>query len=202
MATATEQRRTQRRRRDEARGAVIAAALRLAGDSSFKDLTVDEIAREAGVSRTAFYVHFRDKSELLLAAVGDVTAILYAEAERWWHGTGEPAELVRKAIGGVAAVYAEHASLMRIATEVSTYDEEVRGFWMELIGRFVAATTDHIRLEQEAGRIRDSLGAAATADSLTWMTERCCYVHLGRGEGTPEALTEALSAVWVAALYG
>jgi hypothetical protein len=63
-------------------------------------------------------------------------------------------------------------------------------------------TTAHIRLEQAAGRIRDSLDAGATADSLTWMTERCCYIHLGRGEGTPEAVTEALGAVWVAALYG
>ncbi len=202
MATATEQRQTQRRRRDEAREAVIAAALELASSSSFKDLTVDEIAREAGVSRTAFYVHFRDKSELLLAAVEDVSSILYEEADRWWHGEGEPAELVRSAIAGIASVYAEHASLMRIATEVSTYDEEVREFWTGLVGRFIAATAAHIRLEQKAGRIRDSLGADTTADSLTWMTERCAYIHLGRGGEAPEALTEALSSIWVAALYG
>ena len=50
--------------------------------------------------------------------------------------------------------------------------------------------------------LENSLDAGATADSLTWMTERCCYIHLGRGEGTPEAVTESLGAVWVSALYG
>ena len=92
----------------------------------FRDLTVDEIARAAGLSRSAFYTHFRDKHELLLAAVEEVADELYRMADRWWHGEGPPAERVRARSREWSRVYAEHASLLRVATEVSTYDEEVR----------------------------------------------------------------------------
>lgn len=202
MPTATEQRESRRRRREQTRDAVVSAAVELAGSSAFKDLTVDEIARAAGVSRPAFYLHFEDKSQLLLAAVERVAATLYEEADRWWHGEGEPAALVREAIAGVAAVYEENASLMRIATEVSTYDEEVREFWTGLVGRFIAATAEHLRDEAAAGRISNPLDPDSTADALVWMTERCCYIHLGRGERSSPEVTEALVAVWVATLYG
>ncbi|MBA2430220.1 MAG: helix-turn-helix transcriptional regulator, partial [Thermoleophilaceae bacterium] len=54
-----------RRRHDEVRDGVRRATLELVEDASFKDLTVDEIARAAGISRSAFYFYFRDKHDLL-----------------------------------------------------------------------------------------------------------------------------------------
>lgn len=199
---AVEQRRRSRQRRDQTRSEVVAAALRLAESSAFKDLTVDEIARAAGVSRPAFYIHFSDKEALLFAAVEQVAGTLYDEAERWWHGEGNPEELVEQAIAGVVGVYAANASLMRIATEASTYDEEIREFWMALVGRFITGTADHIAAEQAAGRIQAGLDASATAESLVWMAERCCYIYLARGERERDSVTASLTAVWTAALYG
>src|SRR5262245_8069214 len=107
-----------RERRRQARERVIATALRLAERGSFRELTVDQIARSAGLSRSAFYTHFADKEELLLAAVEEVSNRLYEMADRWWHGVGPPAERVRRAIDGVVSVYAEEAGLLRLATEV------------------------------------------------------------------------------------
>ncbi len=200
--SAVEQRMRSRRKRDDARAGVVAAALRLAETSAFKDLTVDEIARAAGVSRPAFYIHFPDKESLLLAAVEQIAGTLYDEADRWWHGEGNQSELVEAAVGGVVAVYAANASLMRIATEASTYDEEIREFWMALVDRFVEATAEHIATEQAAGRIASSLEPGPTAESLVWMAERCCYIYLTRGDREPAAVTASLTAVWTAALYG
>ncbi len=91
---------------------------------------------------------------------------------------------------------------MRIATEVSTYDEEVREFWMTMVGRFIEGTADHIRAHQQQGRIASELDPLATAEALVWMAERCCYIYLGRGDRTAAEVTEALTAAWVAALYG
>lgn len=197
-----EQRMRSRRKRDETRSEVVAAALRLAESSAFKDLTVDEIARAAGVSRPAFYIHFSDKEALLLTAVEQIAGTLYDEADRWWHGSGDPEQLVEESVGGVVSVYAANASLMRIATEASTYDEEIREFWMALVGRFIAATAEHIASEQGEGRINRDLEPGPTAESLVWMVERCCYIHLARAEREPSAVTASLTALWVAALYG
>ncbi len=190
-----------RRRRGQARTDVLRGALNLADGRAFRDVTVDEIAREAGISRSAFYTHFSDKHELLLEAVGEVAEELYTESDRWWSGTGPPAERVRTAISGVVSVYAQHAGLMRIATEVSTYDDEVRDYWLGVMERFISATADHVRSEQRAGLIPDLLKARPTAEGLVWMVERCCYIYLARGDRTPESLVDETAPVWVAALY-
>ena len=190
-----------RKRRDAARSALLSSALGLAESSPFRDLTVDEIAAGAGVSRSAFYLHFRDKHDLLLAAVEEVASALYEMADRWWHGEGPPAERVRGAIEGVIAVYAEHAGVLRIATEVSTYDEEVREAWRAIVERFIEAGAEHIRSEQERGLISPSVDAAAAAEALVWMIERYSYVYLGREGRDSAGAVAALSPVWTAALY-
>jgi AcrR family transcriptional regulator len=190
-----------RERRQKARQRVISTALKLADRGSFRELTVDEIARSAGLSRSAFYTHFGDKEELLLAAVEDVSRRLYEMADRWWHGVGPPAERVRRAIEGVVSVYADEAGLLRIATEVSTYDEQVRELWLDIAERFIDATADHVRAEQDLGLIPPNLDPKATAEALYWMAERCCYIYLGRGERKPKAVIDALAPVWTAALY-
>lgn len=200
MAAATA-RLDRRRRREEARAHVLRSALELADNGPFQDLTIDEIARAAGLSRSAFYTHFRDKHDLLLTAVDEVAGELYRMAERWWHGSGPPAERVRRAIDGVVSVWAEQANLLRIATEVSTYDEEVREMWLGIVERFIDATADHIRAEQDAGLIPVALQARPTAEALVWMVERCCYIRLGRGEARPQDVVDAIAPVWTAALY-
>ena len=194
--------RTERRqKREQVRADVLRVALELAENGPFRDLTVDEIARAAGLSRSAFYTHFRDKHDLLRVAVEQVADELYRMADRWWRGEGPPAERVRVAIEGVVSVYAEHAALLRIAAEVSTYDEEVREVWMGVIDRFIEATADHIRSEQAKGLIAPALEPRGTAESLVWMNERCSYIYLGRGERSPAQVVEAMAPVWTAALY-
>lgn len=200
MATAIERSST-RRRRAEARRDVLAKALELAEERPFRDITVDEIARAAGLSRSAFYTHFHDKHELLLAAVQEVADELYERSDRWWSGEGAPGERVRRALDGVVSVYAAHASLLRLATEVSTYDDEVREFWLGIVGRFISDATEHIGSEQADGLIPRTLEARATAEGLVWMAERCCYIYLARGDRRPEQVVEALVPVWTAALY-
>jgi AcrR family transcriptional regulator len=190
-----------RRKREEVRTHVLRSALELAEQGPFRDLTIDEIARASGLSRSAFYNHFRDKHDLLLTAVDEVAEELYRMADRWWHGTGPPAERVRVAIHGVVSVWAEQANLLRIATEVSTYDEEVREMWLGIVERFIEATADHIRSEQDVGLIPATLQARPTAEALVWMVERCCYIQLGRGDGRPEDVVAAIAPVWTAALY-
>ncbi len=192
---------TPRERRQRARRRIIDSAVRLADRRSFREITVDEIARSAKVSRPAFYTHFSDKQELLLVAVQAVSERLYEMAERWWHGVGPPPERVCRALEGVVSVYAEEAPLLRIATEVSTYDEEVRALWLDIAGRFIETTADHVRSEQDAGVIPPTLDPQTTAEALFWMAERCCYIYLGRGERTQQEVVAALAPAWTAALY-
>jgi AcrR family transcriptional regulator len=53
------------------RNELIDAAWRCAARSGFRDLTVDDVCAEAGVSKGAFYGYFKQKDELLIALLDD-----------------------------------------------------------------------------------------------------------------------------------
>jgi len=166
----------------------------------FKDVTVDELAKRAGLSRTAFYFYYRDKNEVLKEAANAAAAEVYAEADRWWHGEGRPEDLVREALEGIAGVYCDHADVLRAAVEATTYDAEFRDFYEALIRRFVDATAEHLRRELGAGRLRP-LEPDAIAEALVWMAERCNYAFL-LVEGRPRSEVVApLTAIWIHAIY-
>lgn len=82
----------------DTRQRVMDAALELLKTSSYKDLSVSEIASEAELSNATFYVYFKDVEEVLYACVeaaaldlGELHAILDAE----WDA-GNVREQVRK----------------------------------------------------------------------------------------------------------
>ena len=188
-------------RREGVRASLVDALLELVRETPFKDLSIDELARAAGITRSGFYFYFADKRELLTAAAADAADDLYREADRWWHGRGDPPARLRSALEGVVGLYERHASLLRALTEVATYDEEVRAFWRALVERFIDATADYLGRERRAGRLRRAVEPQPMAESLVWMLERSCYVYLARGERSGEQLVESLSAAWTAALY-
>lgn len=194
-------RRQRRHRHERARAELIRSALRLAADAPFRDLAVERIAAGAEISRSAFYLHFSDKNELLLAALDGVSGELDRLASEWWKGDGPPAELVRDAVSSFVSVYADNADLLRLVTEVAAYDEDVREQWLGLVEGATESTAGHIRREQRAGLISRTVDSGATSEALIWMAERCCDVYLRRGGRSPEEVVEALTPVWTAALY-
>jgi AcrR family transcriptional regulator len=194
------QRASRRRSREEVQEAVRGALVELLRESTFKDVTVDELARTAGISRTAFYFYYRGKNEVLMAAAAETSAEVYAEADRWWHGEGPPEQLVRVALEGIAAVYLEHGDILRAAVEATTYDDEFRSFYTALIQRFVTATADHLRRELEAGRLRP-LEPDSVAEALVWMVERCNHAFLLLEDRPIRDVVESLTTIWVHALY-
>jgi AcrR family transcriptional regulator len=190
----------------EKRAAVEAAVLEateglLAGGRSYAELTIEDIARAAGISRTAFYFYFRDKRELLMRLTEDVADGLYAEADAWWSGEGDGRVALERALRSVIRLYQEHGVLLRAVVEASAYDEVVAEFWRALVGRFVDASRRRIEDEQAAGGMT-GVSAPATAFSLSWMTERACYQRLAQGDDLTDDFQTGLVHVWVAALYG
>lgn len=68
--------------RVERRQLLIDAAWRCAALQGFRDLTIDDVCAEAGVSKGAFYGYFEHKQDLLLALLEDEATALDRELER------------------------------------------------------------------------------------------------------------------------
>jgi AcrR family transcriptional regulator len=56
--------------RDETRAAIVDTALRLFDERGYIGVRVEDIAREAGVSRATFYKHFAEREEILAELFG------------------------------------------------------------------------------------------------------------------------------------
>jgi AcrR family transcriptional regulator len=60
--------------KEERRNNIVQAAWRCAAGKGFRELTIDEICEEAGVSKGSFYLYFASKEELLVALLEDEAA--------------------------------------------------------------------------------------------------------------------------------
>src|SRR3954447_14983350 len=197
---ASQRQASRRRTREEVQRDVRMALTELLAERPFKDVTVDELARRGGLSRTAFYFYYPDKNEVLKEAAEAVAAEVYAEADRWWHGEGAPEQLVREALAGIARVYCDHADMLRASVEATTYDKEFRAFYDALIQRFVRATAEQLTRERDAGRLRP-LDPRPIAEALVWMAERCNYAFLLIEDRPQHEVVDSLTAIWIHALY-
>jgi TetR/AcrR family transcriptional regulator, ethionamide resistance regulator len=184
------------RRREAVRGFLVATEELLDDGASYAELSVEQISSRAGRPRTAFYLYFRDKRELLMRLTEDVAQTLYEEANRWWSGTRGRKDL-EPALADVVHTWGEHASVLRAIVEASTYDAEIGEFWRGVVGRFVEATEQRLVEEGE-----EPGAAAAKAFVLCWMVVEACYQQLARGESIDDrALLAALVDIMGRSVY-
>jgi TetR/AcrR family transcriptional regulator, ethionamide resistance regulator len=206
MAPLSRRTEAQRSKRSEVEARLVEATEGLLAEgATYAELGIERIAKRAGISRTAFYFHFRDKRELLTRLTSDVAAELYEEAARWWSGEdgGDGAAELADALRRVVAIYRRHASLLRTVVEAAAYDPEVALYWRALVARFVDATRARIEREQATDDVDRGLPAQMIAFGLCWMTERAAYEHLVQsGDLEDETLADALLAIWLGAVYG
>jgi AcrR family transcriptional regulator len=172
----------------------------LSEGNCYTELSVEQIAARAGISRTAFYFYFSDKRHVLMRLVERLSELFYVQGERWWNGTvpDDPAEL-REVLGDALKIWREHAPVLTAIVETASYDEEIAAFWHGLMDRFTVATRDHLEAEAEAGR-GSGIDPDATAWVLVWMTERAWYQHVNHPTISDDAFIDALThAVWCTA---
>ncbi|MBX5470425.1 MAG: TetR/AcrR family transcriptional regulator [Thermoleophilaceae bacterium] len=185
-------------RREAEQSFVRAVEELLADGASYAELSVEQISRRAGRTRTAFYFYFRDKRELLMRATEDASVDLYRAADQWFSGTSGPDEMA-EALAGVFEIYREHAALLSAVVEASTYDDQVRELWRSVIQRFVDAT---VRRLLDEGASTGAEAARAKAFALVWMTERACYQQLAQGRPlSDDSLIAALVEIWQRGVY-
>ena len=193
-------------RGDRRRRAILEAVEGLLRERSIGELSVEEVAGAAGLSRSAFYFYFESKYAALGAALGGVWEEMTLSAAPFFEGSPDPpGTYVRRALRDVGAAWSKHEHLLVAMVEASAADEGARDLWDAWIGRFVALVAERIEAERAAGRApAGPPGAHALAEVLLAMNERAYYNHTRRHSPAEETerMVEALAAVWLAAIWG
>ena len=202
MAPTTGAPRRRRRTSEEAAHEIVEAAEAFLRERPFRDLTVDEVMRRTALSRPSFYVHFRDRHDLVLRVTQHIGAELFEVSDRWYKGEGDGPALVQAAVEGVVGVYERHGPVLRALADAAADDPRVEETYGGLVRSFVDATAQHVARETAAGRMPPLPHPDQVATALVATTEGYLRATLGRTRTEPaETIVAALATVWIRTLY-
>ncbi len=146
--------------RDFRRDQVIDVARRLFGERGTTDVSMDEIASEAGVARSTVYVYFANREELLRACLkGMHNQLLEAIAETWEEDS-EPLHRLQRLIEEMLARIDENPAFFRLALVAQgtvSQGAEAVGAELALIGLNIARIIRDLYLEGEAAGLFRSI---------------------------------------------
>lgn len=214
---ATARRRAARQRRLDTAEAIRQATATLLLERRWAALSVDDVARAAGLSRTAFYRFYPDLGAVLqdllaglvreLAAanavylVGAAAQPAIAGGDDRRSALADRADALGRALTATAAIFHERRHLLTALIDASAADDDLERAYRRAVGTFIAATERRIRADQTAGLVDDDVDPPTTAACLVWMTERVLWAaddttprwHRPTTEPTTEPITGVLT---------
>jgi AcrR family transcriptional regulator len=172
----------------------------LINGANFTELGVQQICTEAGVARSTFYSHFRDKIDLLVRLATELLTSSFDITSAWKPSDG--VERLEDAFLQVVPVYRKNAALRRAVAEVGTYDATVRDVWSAELNQFTDWTIALLRAEQDAGRTPADLDPVSAARVIVLGGERALVDHVTAGDpGRDAAFARELALTWWHGVY-
>jgi TetR/AcrR family transcriptional regulator, ethionamide resistance regulator len=170
---------------------------------SFGDLSIEQIASRAGISRPAFYDYYRDKRELLIRLIDESAAAVFQQADELVGGRPSGPAEIPFTIEAAMEWASGSPEIYRAGIEAAAYDEVVGRYWREeLLDRFIEVIERRIR-SQQAKEITLPVNPRATATSLVLMVMYTLYDHVSREKKVSDKkLVETLVTISVRAVYG
>ncbi|GKU33543.1 TetR/AcrR family transcriptional regulator [Mycobacterium montefiorense] len=190
---------------DDREQAILATAERLLEDRSLADISVDDLAKGAGISRPTFYFYFKSKEAVLLSLLEPVIA----RADSEFDGAvqrlpADPRRVWRNGIKAFFTAFSTQRAVARTATEALATSSELRTVWSGFMQKWIDQTTAMIAAERERGAAPDTIPAADLATSLNQMNERTMMAALSAETPAVEAerVVDTLTHIWVSSIYG
>ena len=198
-------RRSTRPSGDDREQAILATAERLLEKRSFADISVDDLAKGAGLSRPTFYFYFKSKESVLLSLLEP----LIARGDAQFEGAAQrlPADSHRAWRNGINAffsAFSSHRAVARAATEAVATNSELRDVWSGFMQKWIDQTAAMITAERARGAAPETIPAADLATSLNQMNERTMMAALSAEQPAvaEDRLVDTLTHIWVSSIYG
>ena len=190
---------------DERQQAILDTAARLIQQRSFADISVDDLAKGAGISRPTFYFYFASKEAVLLSLMDP----LITRADTGFDAAmdtmpNEPHEAIRRGIEIFFSSFGSHPATARAGAEAVNSSPEFRAIWAGLMQKWIGLTAALINAERQRGAAPETLPALDLATSLNLMNEKMMMATLADDRPSVEhdRVVETLTHIWLTSIYG
>jgi AcrR family transcriptional regulator len=190
---------------DDREQAILATAERLLEERAYADISVDDLAKGAGLSRPTFYFYFKSKEAVLLSLLEPVIAGADAEFDGAVQRLPEdPRRVWRNGNKAFFTAFASHRTLSRAAREALATSTELQAVWTGFMQKWIDQTAAMITAERARGAAPETIPAEDLATSLNLMNERTMMATLAAE--TPavdeDRMVDTLTHIWVSSIYG
>ncbi len=172
-----------------ARERILSAAERLLRERAYRELSVDQVMAEAGLSRTIFYRHFDSLAGVVGALLADIEAELFPVLE------AEPMEDVLRA---AVEMYVAHGPFLLAVQAASFHDSTIETTYRALVERFDVYMAGQMRAAMDEGRVAPG-DPADLARAMNRFNNAYLTDTFGRRQedADPERALATLLAVWL-----
>lgn len=190
---------------DDREQAILATAERLLEERGFAGISVDDLAKGAGLSRPTFYFYFKSKEAVLLSLLEPVIARADSEFDGAVQRLPEdPRRVWRNGIKAFYKAFSSQRTLARAATEALATSSELRSVWLGFMQKWIDQTATLITAERARGAAPETIPAADLATSLNQMNERTMMAALAAESPAvdEDRVVDTLTHIWVTSIYG
>jgi TetR/AcrR family transcriptional regulator, ethionamide resistance regulator len=197
-------RRSARPSGDDRELAILTTAERLLQQRPLGDISVDDLAKGAGLSRPTFYFYFPSKDAVLLTLFERV--IVEADSALEGMVANPPADL--KALWRIGInVFVETFGSNRavsLAADAARTNKDLRELWSRFMQKWVGHIATVIEAERARGAAPVTLPAQELSTALNLLNEKVMLTSFAddRPSVPRERLLETLVHIWVASIYG
>ena len=174
----------------QTRERLLKAAFQEIHAHGFQGMRVDEVLRQAGLQKGAFYHHFSSKTELGYAVLEEqirpvLEALWLAPLREIQNPLTELPEMVAKFSEQIPAAMLEHGCpLNNLAQEMAALDEGFQQRIADLFREWIDAFTRLFEKAQADGQVRTDVAAGEIARFVVAALEGC--VGLFKAEHSPD----------------
>lgn len=204
-ASVSRARRSTRPSGDDREQAILATLERLLEQRPLAEISVDDLAKGAGLSRPTFYFYFPSKDAVLLTLFEKVLAEADATFEdRADDHSTDPARAWHDSIYAFFEPLRTHLAVSLAGVGATATNAELRELWSTFMQKWVDRTAAVINAERARGAAPDTVPAQDLAAALNLMNERVMFAsYTGQHPSIAEdSALDTLVHVWITSIYG
>jgi AcrR family transcriptional regulator len=199
-------RRATRASGDDRERAILETAEQLLEERPLSEISVDDLAKGAGISRPTFYFYFPSKDAVVLTIIDRLVAAAAGSREEALKmlAAGDPRAGLRQALEDLYSAFRSRRAVTLAAAELRMTNEEARALWAEVMEGWVADVTAVIDAERARGAAPPGEPARDVAIALVQMNERAQYASFADEQPSLEQdrVLDVLVEIWLRAIYG